>query len=83
MNAKKRSYEPEYATKNRAAIKTMSLQVAVTEPDLKNAVREAFDLAKSSGRELDLAFIIESLHQNIPIQSDIGTTDIPSPRVGG
>ena len=83
MSAKSRSYEPEYATKNRAAIKTMSLQVAVTEPDLNNAVREAFGLAKSSGRELDLAFVIQSLKQNIPKPSDIGTANLASPRAGG
>jgi hypothetical protein len=56
MNSKSKSYEAQYATKNGAAIKTVSLQVAVTEPDLQNAVRKAFDLAKSGGRELDLAF---------------------------
>ena len=71
MSAKSRSYEPEYATKNRAAIKTMSLQVAVTEPDLNNAVREAFGLAKSSGRELDLAFGLQPRSQNSLKQSDI------------
>jgi hypothetical protein len=62
MNTKNRSYEPKYVAKNGVAngatIKTVSLQVAVTEPDLKNAVREAFDLAKSGGRELNLAFSI-------------------------
>ena len=61
MNTKSKSYEPQYAARNGATIKTVSLQVAVTEPDLQNAVREAFDLAKSGGRELDLAF---SLHVN-------------------
>ena len=43
MNTKNKSYEPKYATKNRAAIKTVNLQVAVTRPDLKNAVRKAFE----------------------------------------
>ena len=61
MNTKKRSYEPKYVAKNGATIKTVSLQVAVTEPDLKNAVREAFTLAKSGGRELNLAFSLQSL----------------------
>jgi hypothetical protein len=61
MNTKSKSYEPRYATRNGATIKTVSLQVAVTEPDLQNAVREAFDLAKSGGRELNLAFSIQSL----------------------
>jgi hypothetical protein len=39
-----------------AAVKTLSLQVAITEPDLSKAVRQAFDLAKGAGRELNLAF---------------------------
>jgi hypothetical protein len=56
MNTKKRSYEPKYATKNGAIIKTVSLQITVTKPDLQSAVREAFTLAKSAGRELNLAF---------------------------
>ena len=61
MNAKKKSGNPEFDTNNtRAAIKTVCLQVALTEPDLKNAVMAAFDLAKSSGRELNLDFNLPS-----------------------
>ena len=56
-----------------APIKTLSLQVVVTEPDLPKAVRVAFNLAKSAGRELDLAF-------NLP--SDIGKAHRTSPRLG-
>jgi len=60
MNTKNKSYEPKFATKDttkdKAAIKTVSLQVAVTGPDLQNTVRKAFELAKSGGRELNLAF---------------------------
>ena len=56
MNTKKQSYEPKYVVKHGAIVKTVSLQVAVTKPDLHNAVREAFGLAKSGGQELDLAF---------------------------
>ena len=82
MNTKKQSYEPKYATKNGATIKTVSLQVAVTEPDLKNAVREAFTLAKSGGRELNLAFSPQSLTQAVPKQSDIGAAHFVSPRAG-
>jgi hypothetical protein len=61
MKTKKQSYEPSYVAKNGVTIKTVSLQVAVTEPDLKKAVREAFNLAKSGGRELNLAFSLQSL----------------------
>jgi 3-hydroxyisobutyrate dehydrogenase-like beta-hydroxyacid dehydrogenase len=60
MNTKNKSYEPKFSIKNtakdKAAIKTVSLQVAVTRPDLQNTIRKAFDLAKGGGRELDLAF---------------------------
>ena len=72
MNTKNKSYEPKYATKNDGAtIKTVNLQVAVTEPDLKNAVRAAFNLAKSGGRELNLAFGLQPPTQGIPKPSDI------------
>jgi hypothetical protein len=73
MKTKKQSNESKDAIKNSAPIKTLSLQVAVTEPDLLKAVREAFDLAKSGGRELNLAF---------NLSSDIGTTHLASPRLG-
>jgi hypothetical protein len=68
MNTKNKSYEPQYAIKNGATIKikTVSLQVAATEPDLQNAVREAFGLAKSGGRELNLDFNLQPLTQGIP-----------------
>jgi len=72
MNTKNKSYEPLYDIKNRVAIKTVSLQVAVMRPDLQNAVKKAFDLAKSGGRELDLVFNLHSLAQIVPKQSDIG-----------
>ena len=71
MNTKNKSYEPKYAAENRATIKTVSLQVAITGPDLQNAVRKAFDLAKSGGRELDLAFCLQPPAQSIPRQSGI------------
>ena len=79
MNRKDRSYQPEYATKNRAAIRTMNLQVAVTEPDLQKAVWEAFTLAKSSGLELDLAFTLHSIKQGIPKQSRTGAAQHTHP----
>ena len=73
MKPKKQFNEPNDAIKKSAPIKTLSLQVAVSEPDFQKAVREAFDLAKSAGRELDLAF-------NLP--SDIGTAPLALPRLG-
>jgi hypothetical protein len=86
MNTKNKPYEPKYATKNannnRPAIKTVSLQVAVTEPDLQNAVRKAFELAKSGGRELNLSFSLQPFMQSFPKPSDIRAAHLASPRVG-
>jgi hypothetical protein len=78
MNTKSKSYEPRYATRNGATIKTVSLQVAVTEPDLQNAVRKAFELAKSGGRELDLAFTLQPFTQSFPKPPNIRTAQIAS-----
>ena len=73
MKAKKQLNENDDATGKSAPIKTLSLRVTVTEPDLPKAVRVAFDLAKSAGRELNLDF-------NLP--SDIGTEHYALPRLG-
>jgi len=73
MQTKKQLNESNDAIKKSAPVKILSLQVAVTEPDLLKAVRDAFDLAKSGGRELNLAF-------NLP--SEIGTTNLASPQLG-
>ena len=74
MNTKINSYEPKYAARNGATIKTVNLQVAITEPNLKNAVRTAFNLAKSGGRELNLTFGLQSLSQ-----SNIRASHLTSP----
>ena len=82
MNTKNKSYEPMFATRDatndKAPIKTVSLQVAVTRPDLQNAVRKAFDLAKSGGRELDLAFTLQPFTQSFPKPPYIRTAQIAS-----
>jgi sugar/nucleoside kinase (ribokinase family) len=72
MKSKKQMNEPTAAFKKSAPVKTLNLQVAISEPDLPKAVREAFDLAKSAGRELNLVF-------NLP--PDIGTTHLALPRL--
>jgi hypothetical protein len=74
MKTKNQSNEPNGALEKSAPIKTLTLKVAVTEPDLPKAVHVAFDLAKSAGRELNLDF-------NLP--SEIGTEHCPLPRWGG
>ena len=71
MKTRKLFNEPNVAIKK--PVKTLSLQVAVSEPDLQKVVRVAFDLAKSAGRELDLAF-------NLP--TDIGSVPRALPRLG-
>jgi hypothetical protein len=73
MNTKNKSYEPKFAAKNGAAIKTVSLHFAVTRPNLQNVVRKAFELAKSGGRELDLAFTLRPLTHSFPKSFDIRT----------
>ena len=73
MKTKKQVDEANDAIKKSAPVKTLSLQVAVSEPDLQKAVRVAFDLAKSAGRELNLAF---------NLLSDIGTPPLALPRLG-
>ena len=56
MKTKQQTYEYKGVSRPTTTVKTLSLQVAITEPDLRKAVRQAFDLAKGGGRELDLAF---------------------------
>jgi hypothetical protein len=73
MKTKKKLNEANDAIEKSAPIKTLSLSVAISEPDLEKTVRVAFDLAKSAGRELNLAF-------NLP--SDIGTAPHALPRLG-
>ena len=71
MKTRKQLNEPCDAIKK--PVKTLSLQLAISEPHFQKAVREAFDLAKSAGRELDLTF-------NSP--SNIGTAPLALPRLG-
>lgn len=71
MKARKQFNKPNDAIKK--PVKTLSLRVAISEPDFQKAIRVAFDLAKSAGQELDLAF-------NLP--SDIGTVPLAPPRLG-
>ena len=82
MNTKNQFNEPKYATRNGATIKTVNLQVAVTEPNLKNAVRTAFDLAKSGGRELNLTFGLQPPTQGNPKPSDIRAAHFTLQRAG-
>jgi sugar/nucleoside kinase (ribokinase family) len=56
MKSKQPANESTEGALHKAPVKILSLQLAITERDLPEAVRQAFNLAKGSGRELDLAF---------------------------
>lgn len=67
MTTKKTAAEAQaQSVKAGGAIKTMRLQIAVTETDLQQSVQAAFELARSGGRELDLAFICPALKPGGP-----------------
>jgi hypothetical protein len=62
MKTKQRFQPPSEspdAARRSLSVKTLSLQVAITEPDLPQAVWQAFNLAKGGGRELNLAFSLQ------------------------
>ncbi len=47
---------PHYRGGGQDNRRVLNLSVAASEPDLQKTVQAAFDLAKSGGRELNLAF---------------------------
>jgi hypothetical protein len=65
MKTKQHANESKDGALHRAPVKTLSLQMAITEPDLSKAVRQAFDLAKGGGLELNLAFNVQPGRQAI------------------
>ena len=56
MSGKKRLYEVADLSVHGLRTKTLDMCVAVTDRDLEEKIKRAFDLAKSAGRELDLTF---------------------------
>ena len=72
MKTKRSSYEQKNAVNDALKIKTVRLQFGVTDRDLEAKVKEAFDLAKSGGRELDLTFSsgdpAQSTLRQLPLQ---------------
>jgi sugar/nucleoside kinase (ribokinase family) len=56
MKISQQANESKDGSLQKAPVKILSLELAITKPDLPEAVRQAFNLAKGSGRELDLAF---------------------------
>ena len=75
MTTKKKSGD-SHSAKGSGAVKTMRLRLAVTEPDLQQSVQAAFELARSGGRELDLAFVSPVNKPGVPKPG-------PSPRARG
>jgi hypothetical protein len=55
MNAMEKSRQRAY-TDGSVSKKTVSLRLIVTDRDLEQEIKTAFDLAKSEGQDLDLTF---------------------------
>jgi hypothetical protein len=56
MNAKNKRHAPQFTIKDAPKIKTLDLQLAVSNPDLGAEITRAFLLAKSSSHELNVFF---------------------------
>jgi len=57
MNGEIKSYKAEFAINDDAPkVKKLDLRVAITDRDLGDEVKKAFELAKIAGQELDLIF---------------------------
>jgi hypothetical protein len=57
MKEKPHSQDPQFVAKNLSRPKTLDLRLAASAQDLRSEVIRAFNLAKSSGRELNATFI--------------------------
>jgi hypothetical protein len=49
-------YKSKHDSKDAPKVKTLAMQLSITNHDLGVEVRRAFNLAKSSGQELNLSF---------------------------
>jgi hypothetical protein len=57
MNGDIKSYKAEFVINDDAPkVKKLDLRLAVTDRDLGNEVKKAFELARIAGQELDLIF---------------------------
>jgi hypothetical protein len=57
MNGDIKSYKAEFVINDDAPkVKKIDLRIAITDRDLGDEVRKAFELAKIAGQELDLVF---------------------------
>lgn len=56
MSGDIKSYKAEFVINDAPKVKKLDLRLAVTDHDLGNEVKKAFELAKIAGQELDLVF---------------------------
>jgi hypothetical protein len=56
VNGKNKRHTPQFAIKDAPKIKTLDLQLAVSNPELGEEIARAFLLAKSSSQELNVYF---------------------------
>ncbi|MGO8837709.1 MAG: hypothetical protein ACLQAH_06560 [Limisphaerales bacterium] len=56
MNLEKKSRQADEGVKSGLKIKKLALRLTIGNSNLATEVKRAFDLAKSSGQELDLTF---------------------------
>lgn len=60
MNSRNKSREMEDAGEGALKIKKLAVQLTINQRNLEKEIKRAFDLAKSSGQELDLTFVPET-----------------------
>ena len=56
MKPKTKSHATEEGVPTGLKIKKLAVQLSIGDSNLANEIKKAFDLAKSSGQELDLIF---------------------------
>jgi ribosomal protein L5 len=56
MNVHAKSREAEEAEQNALRIKKLVMRMSIGDSNLSEEIKQAFNLAKSSGQELDLTF---------------------------
>jgi len=60
MNSRTKAHEAEDADQGGLKIKKLALRLTINNRNLEKEIKRAFDLAKSSGQELDLTFLPEA-----------------------
>jgi hypothetical protein len=66
MNAKTNATKPQYTISTGPKVKSLGKRFAITaEPGWEKELKQAFDLAKSAGRELDVTFCLGEAQQQL------------------